>query len=89
MAAEQDTEIEDELARGKSPVLSRSLTQFTHIDMIYSSKTVTRPQGEDLKPIQEELCARKGCSVPRFQDSAAHPECASQPLTCDALHTLY
>lgn len=74
MAAEQDTEIEDELARGA--LLSSGLKSLC-AQSKYSSEAIERSQGEDIVAIEEELCPRTRCTLPRQSDSAAHPECAS------------
>jgi hypothetical protein len=38
------------------------------------TKNTERSQSEDLKPVQEELCSRKGCQVSRLQNRPSHPE---------------
>lgn len=59
MAAEQDTEIEDELARCTSDPftwLSYMLTRVLR-DAQCSPETPTGPQGQDLDPVEAQLCA--------------------------------
>lgn len=81
MAAEQDTEIEDELARGACTVHSdRAILRTAWLKSgalfyyIYSSKTSTRSKGPHLEPVQEELCPRARRALPRLAHSPADPE---------------
>lgn len=56
MAAEQDNEVEDELAQGKSN--DESYFPVKPLDLLYSdsSKEATRPKDKNLGSVQEELC---------------------------------
>ena len=55
MAAEQDVEVEDDLARGM--IWVPVLLLLTSLNGVYSTKAATRSQGQDFCAIQEELCA--------------------------------
>ena len=57
MAAEQDVEVEDDLARGE--YLETSLGS-SYLTDIFSTKTPSGLKGQNLCSIQEELCVRAG-----------------------------
>ncbi len=82
MAAEQDVEVEDDLARGEyvpaaccrcsmKGVLTERLRECPPAN---SSKAPARAQGAHLNAEQEELRARAGCAVPRQPHRAPHRE---------------
>lgn len=83
MAAEQDVEVEDDLARGElhetairifhcslASSVARVETQYfqLHSCAVNSPEAPARAKREDLSTIQEELCPRAGRPLPRQQD---------------------
>lgn len=71
MAAEQDVEVEDDLARGTHNSIS---VHPPPRRPRYSPETLARPQGENLRPVKEKLCPRTRRSLPRLSDSTPHSE---------------
>lgn len=71
LAAEQDVEVEDELARGKSAFSMR--TDLTR-SVRFSSEEVARAQSEDLGAKQEELCPRARRSLSRCENRSFDSE---------------
>lgn len=77
MAAEQDNEVEDELAQGKStwPCGTLNGTSCTYIPPYSdSSKEATRPQDKNLGSVEKELCIGAWCSLSRFTYCFIDPE---------------
>lgn len=72
MAAEQDVEVEDDLARGSSSHLS--LVPFQSSKDIYSSKASPRSQGKDFRSIQKEFRFGTRCQVFGFKDRTPYSE---------------
>ncbi len=75
MAAEQDVEVEDDLARG--PYMLKRYFFFPSkavLNTTFSAKAFTRPQGSYLNAVQEELRLGARCTLPRSKDSSAYPE---------------
>ena len=77
MAAEQDTEIEDELAR--CTPFEPSHCCCVHADTRTaraqcSPETPTGSQGQDLEPVEAQLCTRTRCPLLGLTYSSTHPE---------------
>ena len=53
MAAEQDVEVEDDLARGPYHSVS---PPSPFLPALHSPETLERPQGQNLRPIKEKFC---------------------------------
>jgi Ras GTPase-activating-like protein IQGAP2/3 len=69
---DKELEIEDDLARGRPAAPTPS--PLTSMLILPSPEDSPRAQGQDLVAVQEELRPGKGCALPRFADSPAHPE---------------
>ena len=73
MAAEQDVEVEDDLARGVY-MLNAIFPSKAVLNVTVSPKAFARPQSSYLNTVQEELRVGARCTLPRSKDSSAYPE---------------
>lgn len=74
MAAEQDVEVEDDLARGSSSFRLSLPARLADTPATPSPETSPRPQRQDLRPVKEELCPRARRSLSRLPHRPPHPE---------------
>lgn len=72
MAAEQDVEVEDELAKGRKQQQKRRPT-FSNC-FLFSSKTLTRTKKQNLNSIEKELYARKRRTILGCENWIIDPE---------------
>jgi len=73
MAAEQDVEVEDDLARGVY-MLNAIVPSKAVLNLTVSAKTFAGPQSSYLNAVQEELRFGARCTLPRSKDSSAYTE---------------
>jgi len=71
MAAEQDVEVEDDLARG---TLCKFVANEAQADPICSTKASERPQRQDIGSVEKELCSGARRALPGLAYRAAYPE---------------
>lgn len=73
MAAEQDNEVEDDLAQGKVTCPAWSTT-VNSLFLLYSTTSATRAQVKDIWAIEKELCVGTGRTLPWFSYSFVDSE---------------
>lgn len=69
MAAEQDVEVEDDLAKGSSR--PNIFFVFLRLTTAVSPETTSRPQVKDISTVEKELCVGTRCPIPGFSDCPA------------------
>lgn len=72
MAAEQDVEVEDDLAKG--PLPTNSVHPARLISLLDSPETTARSQGKDFRPVEKELRVGTRCTIPGFSDCLVDSE---------------
>jgi len=63
MAAEQDVEVGDDLSRGKHARIPRAEQSLIGSNLSLSTKAIAGFKGENLGPVEEELCPRQGRTI--------------------------
>ena len=73
MAAEQDVEVEDDLARGKPPPCCHVYTSAMKI-VSDSPETFEGSEGQNFRPVQEEFRVGTRCALPGFSYCSLNSE---------------